>query len=100
MSALVTVDPEATQFPLTCKVGEDEWVIFHTGNAYYAIERWCPHANADLAEGTLLGDKLKCPRHGFIFRLRDGKGINCPGINVKARELKMEEGRLALQSLP
>lgn len=42
--------------------GDDVWVLDGT----------CPHAEGPLGEGSLRGDALVCPYHGWRFRLSDG----------------------------
>jgi nitrite reductase/ring-hydroxylating ferredoxin subunit len=38
----------------------------------FAIEDGCNHAGASLSEGTLDGERLACPMHGYVFSLRTG----------------------------
>lgn len=44
------------------------------GSEFCAMERWCPHAGADLAEGDIedfgegVGKLVACPAHMFTFR--------------------------------
>jgi len=35
-----------------------------------------------------------------MFRLKDGKGINIPGLDLKTFELKMDEGALEIAVKP
>ena len=42
----------------------------------HVIGRWCPHQQADLAQGLLLDGAIKCPLHGYLFSLADGRGLN------------------------
>ncbi len=39
---------------------------------YYVAASRCPHLGANLAEGTLQGSVVTCPRHGSQFDLVDG----------------------------
>ena len=85
-------------FPIVSQIGNEEIVIFNSGGRLIAMQRWCPHQKADLAMGKLIGDAVKCPKHGFIFRLRDGRGLNCPGINAKVFDVLIEEGGLRVKA--
>jgi len=38
----------------------------------FAIEDGCNHAGASLSAGTLEGERLSCPMHGYVFSLRTG----------------------------
>ena len=48
-------------------------LIAHVGGDYVAIEDACNHAGASLFEGSIFGDTVGCPLHGYIFELRTGK---------------------------
>jgi 3-phenylpropionate/trans-cinnamate dioxygenase ferredoxin subunit len=39
---------------------------------FYAVSNICPHIGAKLADGTLKGTVVTCPRHASQFDLRDG----------------------------
>jgi len=46
-----------------------ELVLFRTaGGALAATDAYCPHLGAHLGDGTVEGDTLKCPFHGWRFR--------------------------------
>lgn len=47
------------------------------GEAVYLVDRFCPHQGADLSAGTVVDGALKCPRHGYLFDLKTGEGLNC-----------------------
>ena len=68
--------------------------IFNVKGKLCATQRWCPHGNSDLTEGTLLGDKIKCAKHGFMFRLTDGKSMNFPGLDLEIFDLEAVDGVL------
>lgn len=93
------VDPETAEFPVTMKIGNTDVVIFRVAGRLRAIQRWCPHQDADLADGRLMGDMIKCSLHGFIFRFTDGRGLNCPGINAEVFEVASELGRIKVRRI-
>lgn len=35
----------------------------------------CPHEDAPLAEGTIRGEAVDCPRHHYLFDLRTGRNL-------------------------
>lgn len=45
-----------------------------------AIEDACNHSGASLAEGTLTGERLVCPMHGYVFSLRTGSLLAPRGL--------------------
>jgi nitrite reductase/ring-hydroxylating ferredoxin subunit len=40
-----------------------------------AADGICPHEEAPLAEGTIRGDAVDCPRHHYLFDLRTGRNL-------------------------
>ena len=74
--------------PIVGADGRDYVVVTSHG---LAVERWCPHKGADLADGTVVGSALKCPFHGYMFSLRNGKGLNCR-FKVGMRPATLEDG--------
>lgn len=47
-------------------------IVSHDGTAY-EIQRYCPHAMADLSLGEITDGQIVCPGHGWIFSLEDGR---------------------------
>ena len=39
------------------------------------IDRVCPHAGGDLANGKVVGNRIRCPTHSYLFKLDTG---DCP----------------------
>ena len=78
---------------------EDQSVaVFHVGGAYYALEDECTHDGGPLAEGTLDGDVIECPRHGARFNVRTGAVLCLPAfapvatypVRVQGDEIQVE----------
>jgi 3-phenylpropionate/trans-cinnamate dioxygenase ferredoxin subunit len=58
---------------------EDQSVaVFNVGGAFYAMDDICTHDGGPLAEGTLEGDIIECPRHGAKFNVRTGAVVCLP----------------------
>lgn len=51
-----------------------EIALFRMSNppAVYAIDNACPHASGNLAAGRVIDGVVRCPWHGWAFRLCDG----------------------------
>ena len=61
---------------LTRKYFGTELVLFRTEKGVFrASDPFCPHLGAHLGQGSVCGEELKCPFHGFRF---DTDG-NCTG---------------------
>lgn len=46
----------------------------------FAVEDACNHAGASLAEGSLDGEHLTCPMHGYVFSVRSGVLVAPKGL--------------------
>jgi len=42
---------------------------------FYALDNKCPHMGGSLADGTLDGASIVCPRHGTAFDVRTGEVV-------------------------
>jgi len=51
-------------------------LLARVGGQYYATQGRCPHMKARLAQGTLDGHVVVCPRHGSRFDVRDGRNLD------------------------
>jgi len=45
-----------------------------------AIEDACNHGGASLSEGTLHGERIICPLHGYVFSVRTGELLAPRGL--------------------
>ena len=64
--------------------------VFKVSDHFYAIEDLCTHDDGPLAEGTLYGTVIECPRHGATFDITNGKVLSFPAIkDVPAYEVRV-----------
>jgi NAD(P)H-dependent nitrite reductase small subunit len=79
-------------------VGGEQVALFHAGGQFYATANRCPHANASLAEGSVMlaGDgrpAVLCPGHDSQFDLRTGEPLCGPAARIlKTYAVKVEDG--------
>jgi nitrite reductase/ring-hydroxylating ferredoxin subunit len=80
--------------------GKSLCLVYHNGQ-YYATQLYCPHAGANLSNGTCADGKLVCPYHRFTYDLVTGNGgegqgdyINTYKVQVRNREVLVEVGTL------
>ncbi len=65
--------------------------LFHVAGKFYAIDDVCTHDGGPLAEGTLEGFTIACPRHGAKFDIRDGRVLTMPATQpTVAHDVKVE----------
>jgi 3-phenylpropionate/trans-cinnamate dioxygenase ferredoxin subunit len=71
--------------------------IFHLDDGYFAIDDVCTHDGGPVAEGTLEGGVIECPRHGARFDVRSGAVLCLPAtapvptyaVRVEGDEIKV-----------
>lgn len=73
--------------------------VFNLDGEYYAIQDICPHDGGDLADGTVEGEEIVCPRHGARFSIRTGEVLGPPAYeDVRTYEVRVADGRVQLLS--
>ena len=70
--------------------------LFNVGGELFALDNTCPHAGGPLGEGTLQGDLVRCPWHGWRFNVRTGRCVKNPIDEWAAScfPLKVENGTI------
>jgi 3-phenylpropionate/trans-cinnamate dioxygenase ferredoxin subunit len=63
---------------LVVEVDGNPIVVFNVDDKIYAIDGICSHDEEELAEGSLDGFELTCPRHGGKYDIRDGNPLALP----------------------
>lgn len=71
-------------------------VFFHQGR-YFAIDDFCPHQGASLAEGYLDGCTVACPWHHWRFSLDDGSWLDNPKIGVDKFPVRVAGSNIQVQ---
>jgi len=95
------LNPETSSFPARTRVDGEGILIFKTAQGFRGVQRACPHLQASLLEAQVVGNgtMLRCLQHNYTFRFSDGKGINCPGVNVRVFEVKRDGDTLSARAL-
>ena len=60
-------------------------VVIRLGGEAHVLHARCPHRAADLSGGTIDGDLLICPEHGWDFRCDTGR---CEALGVDAHRFR------------
>jgi len=73
-------------------------VFLHAGQVN-VLDSTCPHAGANLADGSVEDGCAVCPWHAWAFRLDNGQMQNTPGVSVTkyVTRLHPHEGREFVQ---
>ncbi|MBA3439941.1 MAG: non-heme iron oxygenase ferredoxin subunit [Pyrinomonadaceae bacterium] len=77
--------------------GGEEIAIFNVNGEFFAIENFCPHRGAPLADGDICGHEVECSRHGWRFSLRTGACLSHTGSNIEAYEVIIKDGELKVK---
>jgi nitrite reductase (NADH) small subunit len=56
--------------------------VANVGGKIYAISNTCLHRGGPLGEGTLEGQIVTCPWHGWQFDVTNGKAVENPATGV------------------
>jgi naphthalene 1,2-dioxygenase system ferredoxin subunit len=83
---------------LAVKFGAFELALYDVGGEVFATDNLCTHAQAFLTDGTLAGDIVECPLHGWRFSVRSGAGMGPPiPCDLKTYPARVAEGEIQLQ---
>jgi len=95
------IDPDTAEFPALSRVGEDRILVLKIGDGFRGVERSCPHQQRSLHDAYLQGGStmIRCRWHNYVFRLNDGKAVNCPGFRLKVFEVRREGGALMARAV-
>ena len=73
-----------------------ELALYNIEGEFYAIENFCPHKGAPLADGRLCGHTVECDWHGWRFNLRTGECLTNSGA-VETYEVLIEDGLIKIR---
>ena len=74
-----------------------ELALYNVGGKFHAVENFCPHKGAPLADGDLRGHTIECAWHGWRFDLRTGACLNNPSEPVETYEVVVEDGWIKIK---
>src|SRR5215475_7731227 len=80
------------------RVGDDEVVLAHSGDRFFAIGAHCTHYHGPLAEGLIVGGTVRCPLHHACFSLETGEALHAPALDpVKCWRVTREGDQLVVR---
>lgn len=83
--AAVSDIPPGTARELT--VGERVVALFNVEGTIYALDGICRHAGGPIGKGTLQGDVVTCPWHGWQYHVKSGQHCLTPRIQQERFEV-------------
>jgi nitrite reductase (NADH) small subunit len=81
-------------------VGGRSVALFNVDGTFYALENYCPHQGAPLADGWLDGTTVTCTWHAWCFNLTDGSMTLGAFARVDPFDVKVEDGRVLVSATP
>ncbi len=81
-------------------VGEREIAVFNIDGTFHAIDNSCPHQGGPLAEGSLDGNVVSCPWHGWCFDVTTGAMTLGGFTSVDAFDVRIDGTSLAVATEP
>ena len=71
-------------------LGKPVGIVRNRDGSFFATEIACKHQNADLSTGTIDGDVLTCPRHGWRYDLNTGECLNHESSPLRRYALRVD----------
>jgi nitrite reductase (NADH) small subunit/3-phenylpropionate/trans-cinnamate dioxygenase ferredoxin subunit len=68
-----------------------ELALFNVNGRFYAIENFCPHKGAPLADSRLYGNIVECNLHGWRFDVRTGACFTKENCSIETYEVVIED---------
>lgn len=66
--------------------------VFHLGDGFYAIDDACTHEDAPLGEGKVVGKRVVCPYHDWVYDIQTGACLTDPSRPVGCFSTKVSDG--------
>ena len=74
----------------TVEVSGKSIALFQVEGKYYAMDNVCAHRGGSLGEGSLDGNVVTCPWHGFQFDVTTGYCATQPGLQQTKYNVKIK----------
>lgn len=64
--------------------------LFNVGGTFHAMDNTCKHRGGPLGEGSLEGEEVICPWHGWQYNVTTGECTTDPSAHQKKYMLQIE----------
>ncbi len=71
--------------------------VFHHHGTWYALRNSCLHRGGPVCTGSLVGDTLTCPWHGFEYNVTNGQLLVDPAANLDTYAVFIEDDQVIVQ---
>jgi nitrite reductase (NADH) small subunit len=76
------------------QIGGKEIALANVGGKFYAINNSCLHQAGPLGEGSLEGNIVTCPWHGWQYDVTNGKEVENPSVGVGCYPTEVRDGEV------
>ncbi len=74
-----------------------ELALYNVGGKFYAIENFCPHKGAPLADGLLRDRTVECDWHGWRFDVTTGACLTRSDCPLESYPVVIEDGWIKIR---
>ncbi len=74
------------------------FAVFNVDGTVFVLDGICPHAGGPLGKGSLRGDVVTCPWHGWQFQVSSGQHCLNSRICQTKYETIIEDGRIMIEA--
>ncbi|MBV8809738.1 MAG: Rieske 2Fe-2S domain-containing protein [Acidobacteriaceae bacterium] len=72
------------------------YAVCNVDGELHCVDGTCPHAGGPLGQGTLHGNHLVCPLHGFGFDCRTGLNDDDEDMTVQTYRVEVQDGNVLI----
>ena len=72
-------------------------LLYRRGDAVSCMDNACAHMGMPLDGGQVEGGTLRCPYHGFVYRLETGECLTVPEVQLAMHAVKVAGDRVAVR---
>ena len=77
---------------------DGRWVaLFNVDGVYHAVDNLCLHRGGPLCEGSVKGNVVTCPWHGWQFDVTSGALMQDPTVGVSRHETRVVEDEIQIK---
>lgn len=79
-------------------LGDQSVVVGRTSSgSLFACDGWCTHAKVHLADGTVIGEEIECPKHNARFDCQTGEATRKPAKEpLQSYPVTVSNGRISI----
>lgn len=100
MSKFITVAKTQDVPPGTGRTVEVQgvWIaLFNVDGSFFAVDNTCPHAGGPIGEGSLSGDVVTCPWHGWSYEIKTGTLVQDRRVGVSRHDVRIEDDQVSVR---